>query len=200
MIHFLPLQLKVILHLLRLYFIVFFSFFFFFFGVPILVITDCFDPTTVAQMDSTTQQGNSDLRSIQNSSSQTEPEKGEENNIAQQRTDNATPEGKFSYGHWLHKKECEKEADETKKQHLALTWTNLEVTGVDSRAVLGQNVLSLINPFELLRNVRPSGTVVSWPNTVIAGRGTDVFSSTDDSTPNERTVEARGNGKSLTRV
>jgi hypothetical protein len=116
------------------------------------------------------------------------------------RTHNPTPEEKLSYNDWLHKLECKNEAEGIKKKHLALTWSNLEVTGVDSRAVVGQNILSLINPFELLRNSKSTGTVVSWSNIRIVGRSANVFPSTDDYTQNERTAEARGNGTSSIRV
>lgn len=139
----------------------------------------------------------SDQRCIQNYSSPTEPKRGEENNMC---TQNPISDENLSYSHWLDKVECKNVAYGTKKKRLALTWRNLEVTGIDSRAVIGQNILSLINPVELLRNSKPLGTVVSWSNNAIVGIGTNIFSSTDNYKQNERTAEARGNGTSFVGV
>ena len=115
-------------------------------------------------------------------------------------TQNPISDENLSYSHWLDKVECKNVAYGTKKKRLALTWRNLEVTGIDSRAVIGQNILSLINPVELLRNSKPLGTVVSWSNNAIVGIGTNIFSSTDNYKQNERTAEARGNGTSFVGV
>jgi hypothetical protein len=60
----------------------------------------------------------------------------------------------WTWNRWLHEYEDRKTAQEIKKKHLALTWRNLTVTGVNSNAVLGDNVLSAINPVEIWRASR----------------------------------------------
>lgn len=69
-------------------------------------------------------------------------------------------DGKWSYNTWLHEYEDKKVADDIKKKHLALTWRNLTVTGVNSQVVLGDDVLSFVNPIEQLRASRNQQTMV----------------------------------------
>lgn len=121
-------------------------------------------PITLAKMDSGIQEAKIDMRLAADYPTPANKLKGEEEvGTAQQHIPSGTADGNWSYNRWLHEYEDKKVADGIKKKLLALTWTNLEVTGVDSRAVFGQNVLSLVNPFELVGKSRPSGTVVSWP-------------------------------------
>ncbi|RDL37027.1 Uncharacterized protein BP5553_04460 [Venustampulla echinocandica] len=63
------------------------------------------------------------------------------------------PDG-WSYNQWLHEYETKKIARNIKRKHLALTWKNLSVIGVDSHAVLSDDVLSSINPVAILRKAR----------------------------------------------
>lgn len=72
----------------------------------------------------------------------------------------ATQEAKWSYNSWLHEFEDQKVADDIKKKHLALTWRNLVVTGLDSQTAFGDNVPSFFNPVELLRSSRNHSTRV----------------------------------------
>lgn len=72
-----------------------------------------------------------------------------------------TTQSEWTYNSWLHEYEDKKVADSIKKKHLALTWQNLQVTGVDSQAVFADDVLSFANPISLLRGSRNAGTVVS---------------------------------------
>lgn len=68
----------------------------------------------------------------------------------------------FSFSQWLEDNETKKAVENIEKKHLSLTWSNLSVTGVDSRTVLGHNVLSCVNPVELISDVRGSaGEIVS---------------------------------------
>jgi hypothetical protein len=149
-------------------------------------------------MDIGIQEAKTEMRHVTDYPSQAKLKGGEEAGTAQQYIPGGTAEGNWSYNRWLHQYEDKKVADGIKKKRLALTWTNLEVTGVDSRAVFGQNVLSLVNPFELVRNSKSSGTVVSWPHIMNTGKMVNVFTMAEYYTQTQRTVETRGDGMSLT--
>ncbi|KFY90589.1 hypothetical protein V498_05886, partial [Pseudogymnoascus sp. VKM F-4517 (FW-2822)] len=62
----------------------------------------------------------------------------------------------FSFRQWLEDNEAKKVLEKIEKKHLSLTWRHLSVTGVDSRTVLGHDVLSCANPVELISNARGS--------------------------------------------
>jgi len=62
----------------------------------------------------------------------------------------------FSFRSWLEEHEGKKTIENIEKKHLALTWSHLTVTGVDSRTVLGHNVLSCVNPVELIADAKGS--------------------------------------------
>lgn len=62
----------------------------------------------------------------------------------------------FSFQSWLEEHEGKKTIENIEKKHLALTWSYLTVTGVDSRTVLGHNVLSCVNPVELIADAKGS--------------------------------------------
>lgn len=62
----------------------------------------------------------------------------------------------FSFRQWLEENEARKAAQKIEKKHLSLTWRHLSVTGVDSRTVLGHDVLSCVNPMELVSDARGS--------------------------------------------
>jgi hypothetical protein len=62
----------------------------------------------------------------------------------------------FSYRKWLEDNEAKKAIDKIEKKHLSLTWRHLSVTGVDSRTVLGHDVLSCVNPMDLIADARGS--------------------------------------------
>lgn len=62
----------------------------------------------------------------------------------------------FSFRKWLEDNEAKKVLDKIEKKHLSLTWRHLSVTGVDSRTVLGHDVLSCVNPAELISDARGS--------------------------------------------
>ncbi|RDW64630.1 hypothetical protein BP6252_10281 [Coleophoma cylindrospora] len=66
---------------------------------------------------------------------------------------------KWSFRQWLHEHEDKKSSANIEKKHLALTWRNLEVIGVDSRAIFADNVLSYVNPIEIFRSSQTKGTV-----------------------------------------
>jgi ATP-binding cassette, subfamily G (WHITE), member 2, SNQ2 len=60
----------------------------------------------------------------------------------------------WNYSSWLHTHEQQKAEKTVNKTHLALTWQNLAVTGVDSKAVLGSDIFSHVNPVEHIRGLR----------------------------------------------
>lgn len=62
----------------------------------------------------------------------------------------------FSFRQWLEENEAKKAAQKIEKKHLSLTWRHLSVTGIDSRTVLGHDVLSCVNPMELVSDARGS--------------------------------------------
>lgn len=60
----------------------------------------------------------------------------------------------FSFRQWLEENEAKKAIEKIEKKHLSLTWRHLSVTGVDSRTVLGHDVISCVNPMELISDAR----------------------------------------------
>jgi ABC-type molybdenum transport system ATPase subunit/photorepair protein PhrA len=65
----------------------------------------------------------------------------------------------WSYESWLHEHEGKKEKDSLKKKHLALTWKNLVVTGVDSKSATGHDVASVVSPLDIFRGLRAPNTL-----------------------------------------
>jgi hypothetical protein len=66
----------------------------------------------------------------------------------------------WSYKAWLRTYEEDAHAKNIKKKRMALTWDRLEVIGIESSAVLGDDVLSYINPLEYIRNASGKNTTV----------------------------------------
>ncbi|KFY41728.1 hypothetical protein V494_02834 [Pseudogymnoascus sp. VKM F-4513 (FW-928)] len=62
----------------------------------------------------------------------------------------------FSFSQWLEDNEAKKTINKIEKKQLSLTWKHLSVTGVDSRTVLGHDVVSCVNPMELISDARGS--------------------------------------------
>lgn len=67
----------------------------------------------------------------------------------------------WSYKRWLNDHEERSSAGNIKKKHLALTWDRLKITGSNSKAVLGADILSYINPLEYIRSAGGKSTLVS---------------------------------------
>jgi ATPase subunit of ABC transporter with duplicated ATPase domains len=77
-----------------------------------------------------------------------------DNVILEKTTTRLSTEAEFSFSQWLSDIEHQKSVDDIAKKHLSLTWDHLTVKGVDSRTVLGHDVLSCVNPIELIRDKR----------------------------------------------
>lgn len=98
----------------------------------------------------------------------------------------------FSYRKWLEDNEAKKAIDKIEKKHLSLTWKQLSVTGVDSRTVLGHDVLSCVNPMELISDARGSvDDIVRYRSS----RHESTLTSTDYFTRPNWTGESWRNGK-----
>ena len=85
---------------------------------------------------------------------------GEHTSPGSEKASETIDEDEWSYKKWLQNYEKDIAAKNLQK-HLALTWDALEIIGVDSKAVLADDVLSYINPMEYIRNARGKSTTVN---------------------------------------